>query len=199
MLGGRTRAAPVNQVPDAYSARLAASESVYNADLVPPATSYATTRSSLSAGYVEPTVKPKTGAFFGSYAWRLNGMRNFWSWGGIDMKPYTVSTPGVNSGLNGFVRSTDFQTVLVRLHDWQTNTAWFQAGWNGTGGGMFTGSKPVRYDYPSFRVEQIHTSVTGGPGSPSMRMNRSPRFTSVQSIQKYTTTPTRYKTKGTLR
>lgn len=197
---GRTRAAPVTQVPDEYSERSAAALGIYNADLVPPATSYATTRSGLSSGYVEPTIAPKTGGAFKSGKWRLNGMIQNWAWGGTDQSNRIVSLPqGANGGLNGFVNVSTFQTVLVQLHDWATNTAWYNqiGGSPMTGSGVFKGGNPVRENYPSFRVNQLQTAVTGGPGAPSMRMNRTPRFTSVQNIVKYTASPSRYNTTST--
>jgi hypothetical protein len=197
MLGRRRTGNNMPAVVDTYGERAAAAESVYNADLVPPATSWATSRSALSARYAMPTIGPKVRAFFKDNHWRLDGLKWNWSWGGIDMGRQITSLPGATggNGLAPFVRSTDFQTTLVQLHNWQTNDKWYIC-WNGTGSGMFQGSKEVRYQYPSFRVAQIDTSVTGGPGKPSMRMNRVPRYTSVQTIQKYTTTPKRYNTKG---
>jgi hypothetical protein len=127
----------------------------------------------------------------------MNGLRFNWSWGGINMGALTQSLPGVKGGgLNGFVRRTDAQPTLVQLHDWQTNDNWYIA-WNGTGAGMFQNQKAERYTYPSFRVSQVNTSLTGGPGPASMKMNLKPRFTSVQAIKKYTARPSYYNTKGT--
>jgi hypothetical protein len=160
----------------------------------PPATSFATSRSALSARLARPVVGPKVNAPFVSHKPRMNGLKFNWAWGGNDMGKHTVSLPGVKGMLNGFVRSTDFQPVLVQLHDWQTNDNWYIA-WNGTGAGMFSGSKRERYAYPSFRTAQIRTNVTGGVGTG--RMNRAPRFTSVQAIRKYTAQPSYYNTKGT--
>jgi hypothetical protein len=112
------------------------------------------------------------------------------------MLSQTGSLPGVDGGgLNGNVRSTAFQPILVQLHDWQMNDKWYIA-WNGTGSGMFQNSKKERYAYPSFRVSQVNTSLTGGPGPSTMRMGPRPRFTSVQAIQKYTAQPSYYNTQG---
>lgn len=195
---GRKRNTPAPLVaPNYYDARNSAAESVYNADLVPPATSYAATRSALHSTYVNPTVAPKTRAAFVDHHWRMNGLKFNWSWGGINMQPFTkASLPGQSGGLNGFVQSTDFQTTLVQLHDWQTNDNWYNC-WNGSGSGMFNGSKETRYTYPSFRVSQINTSVTGGPGQYTQRMQPSPRFTSVQTIQRYSAQPSYYNTRST--
>lgn len=193
---GRNQApSPIVPTSDMYAARANASLGIYNAELEPPATSYATSRSPISSRYVNPTLSPKVNAPFVSHKWRMNGLKFNWAWGGNDMGKHTVSTPGVTDGLNGFVRSTNFQTTLVQLHDWQMNDNWYIA-WNGTGAGMFGHQKPERYQYPSFRVAQVSTNVTGGVGAPSMRMNRVPRFTSVQAIRKYTAQPSYYNTKA---
>lgn len=191
------RQAPTPIVPskDSYAQRAADSLSVYNADMEPPATSYATTSSPLSAALARPTVGPKTNAAYVSRKPRMNGLRFFWSWGGLDMLRSTASLPGASGGLIPFVRSTAFQPILVQLHDWTRNDKWYIA-WNGTGSGMFQGSKKERYAYPSFRVSQVNTSLTGGPGPTTMRMNQRPRFTSVQAIKKYTAQPSYYNTKG---
>lgn len=191
------RQAPSPIVPrgDTYAKRAADSLSVYNADMEPPATSYVASTSPMSSRLARPTVGPKVNAPFVSRKERLNGLRFNWSWGGINMGNHLASTPGVTGGLNGVVRQSAFQTVLVQLHDWQTNDKWYIA-WNGTGAGMFQHQKAERYQYPSFRVSQIHTSTTGGPGPQSMRMGGRPRFTSVQAIRKYTAQPSYYNTQG---
>jgi hypothetical protein len=191
------RQAPTPIVPskDSYAQRAADSLSVYNADMEPPATSYATSTSPLSAALARPTVGPKTNAAYVSRKPRMNGLRFFWSWGAVDMLRNTASLPGSGSGLVPSVRSTAFQPMLVQLHDWTRNANWYIA-WNGTGSGMFQGSKKERYAYPSFRVSQVNTSLTGGPGPSTMRMNQRPRFTSVQAIKKYTAQPSYYNTKG---
>lgn len=195
--GGRNMApSPIVPGGDTYAKRAADSLSVYNADLEPPATSYATTRSGLSGRLARPVVGPKVNAPYVSRVPRMNGLKFNWSWGGIDMGKLVRSLPGVASGLNGFVRSTDFQTTLVQLHDWQTNDKWYIA-WNGTGAGMFQHQKKERYSYPSFRVSVIDTSLTGGAGPSTMRMNQRPQFRSVQAIRKYTAQPSYYNTKGT--
>lgn len=197
MLGRRRTGNGMPAQVDPYSQRAADAESVYNADPEVPSTSYAAAKTPLNSRYAPATENPKTNAFFKNNAWRLNGLAYNWAWGSNDMGKMGASLPSADGGLNGIVKSSAFQPLLVQLHDWQTNTAWFAAGWNGTGSGMFQGSNPIRYTYPSFRVAQVNTSVTGGAGKPSMRMNRTPRFTSVQSIKKYTVVPSRYNTTGT--
>lgn len=194
---GRNMApSPIVPTSDTYAKRASDSLSVYNADMEPPATSYVTSTSRLSSRYATPVLGPKTNAPYVSRKERMNGLKFNWAWGGNDMGKHTVSLPGVSDGLNGYVRSTNFQPVLVQLHDWQTNDQWYIA-WNGNGAGMFQHQRPERYQYPSFRVSQISTNVTGGVGAPTMRMNRVPRYTSVQRITKYTATPSYYNTKGT--
>lgn len=193
---GRNMApSPIVPTSDMYAARANAALGIYNAEMEPPATSYATSTSPVSGRYAPPTMGPKTNAPFVSFKWRMNGLKFNWAWGGNDMGKHTVSLPGVSDGLNGFVRSTKFQTTLVQLHDWQTNDQWYIA-WNGSGAGMFNGQRPERYQYPSFRASQISTNTTGGVGAPTMRMNRTPRFTSVQAIKKYTAQPSYYNTKS---
>lgn len=191
----RQAPSPIVRTPNSYAQRAADSLSVYNADMEPPATSYATSVSPISSRLARPIVGPKVNAAFVSRKERLNGLRFNWSWGGVNMGEHTESLPGVTNGLNGFVRSTAFQPVLVQLHDWQTNDQWYIA-WNGTGAGMFQHQKKERYAYPSFRVSQIDTSTTGGPGPTTMRMQPRPRFTSVQAIRKYTAQPSYYNTTG---
>lgn len=186
---------PIVPTSDMYAARANASLDVYNAEMEPPATSYVTSTSPMSGRYAPPVIAPKVNAPFVSHKPRMNGLIFNWAWGGNDMGAMTKSLPGVSGGLNGYVRSTNFQTTLVQLHDWQTNANWYIA-WNGTGAGMFQHQKQERYSYPSFRVSQIQTNVTGGVGQPSMRMNRAPRFTSVQAIRKYTAQPSYYNTRS---
>lgn len=193
---GRNQApSPIVPTSNMYAARANTSLEIYNAEMEPPATSYATSTSPISSRYAPPVEGPKTDAPFVSHKPRMNGLIFNWAWGANDMGQHTTSLPGSDHGLNGFVRSTKFQTTLVQLHDWQTNQNWYIA-WNGTGAGMFQHQKRERYAYPSFRVSQINTSVTGGPGQPTMRMNRAPRFTSVQAIRKYTAQPSYYNTKS---
>jgi hypothetical protein len=186
---------PIVPSSDRFAARANASLDIYNAEMEPPATSYVTSTSPVSSRLARPILSPKVNAAFVSRKPRLNGLFFNWAWGGNDMGKHTVSLPGVSSGLNGYVRSTNFQTTLVQLHDWQTNANWYIA-WNGTGAGMFAHQKSERYAYPSFRVSTIRTNTTGGVGPTSMRMNRSPRFTSVQAIKKYNAQPSYYNTKS---
>lgn len=195
MLGGRQSVKPIAN-SDIYAQRANTALNTYNAELVPPATSYAGVQTPLTSRYAEPTIAPKLRAFFKDSHWRMNGLLNAWSWGAINMKPYIGSLPGEGAaGLTGVVRSSDFQTQTVRLHDWQMNRNWYIA-FNGTGSGMFQGSNVIRYQYPSFRVAQINTRTSGGPGPVGMQMQPRPRFTAVQRIQKYTARPRYYDTRS---
>lgn len=196
MFGRRMAPTPIVPTRDSFAERANKSLDIYNAEMEPPATSYATSVSPVSSRLARPVIGPKVDAPFVTLKERLNGLRFNWSWGGINMGKFLASLPGASSGLNGFVRSSDAQPVLVQLHDWQTNDQWYIA-WNGTGAGMFQGQKPERYSYPSFRVSQVNTMLTGGPGPTTMRMNKRPRYTSVQAIRKYTAQPSYYNTKGT--
>jgi hypothetical protein len=193
MLGGRRSVRPLPN-SDVYAERANASLEVYNAELVPPATSWATVKSPLATkGFVTPTIAPKMRAFFKDSRFRLDGIINAWAWGSYDMGKHSISLPGSGTGLVPTVRNTDFQTQLVHLNDWQLNSKWYIF-WNGTGSGMFSGSKLPRYQYPSFRVPQISTRTSGGPGPVGMRMQPRPRFTAVQRVNKYTATPRYYNT-----
>lgn len=173
-----------------YAERANSSLSIYNAEPPIPATAFATTRSPLSARQVNPTIRPKVRAFFKDGHWRMNGIINFWSWGAVDQGANTASLP-YGGGMDGGVNSSRFQTALVQLHDWSFNLKLRQAGWNATGSGMFMGSNPIRYTYPSFRVPQLDVRTSGGPGPVGTSMQPRSRFTAVQRIPKYTA-PVRY-------
>lgn len=173
-----------------YAERANASLSIYNAEPAVPATAYATTRIPLTSDYRKPTVGPKVRAFFKDSRWNLNGIVNFWSWGGVNQGRHLASLP-YSGGMDGGVNSTRFQTTLVQLHDWSLNFGLRRAGYNATGGGFLMGSNPARYMYPSFRVPQLDTRTSGGPGPVGMSMQVRPRFTAVQRVSKYTA-PVRY-------
>lgn len=192
----RNRQRPASGPPvNPYDKRNSDAESVYNADLVPPATSYATVRSGLSVqGFAPPTLRPKTRAAYVNRIERRDGIRNMWSWGAVNMFPFTASLPKkASGGMSPGVNSTEFQPNLVQLHDWSQNDQWYIC-WNGTGSGLFQGSQEIRYDYPSFRVEQVETRTSGGPGPVGTSMQPRNRYTAVQKIRKYTATPRYYNT-----
>jgi hypothetical protein len=189
---GRGRA-PVGRAPDMYAARASAAESVYNADSSVKLESVDFSRNPMhSSNYSVPSTAPKLRAFFKSNMWRMDGIINNWAWGATDQGAHTASLP-YGGGMDGTVRSTNYQRILVQLHDWQLNRKWYVC-WNGNGGGVFSNSNPLRYEYPSFRVPQINVSLTGGPGVPTQRMQSTPRYTAVQKVQKYTANPRYYNT-----
>lgn len=190
-LGAKQRGNPVPR-GDYYAERANASLAIYNAEPERPATSYATSTAPGFSRYAPPTIAPKVRGFFKDNHWRLNGILNAWSWGGIDQGANTASLP-FGGGMDGTVRSTQFQRTLVQLHDWSQNLRWYIA-FNGTGSGMFMGSNPLRYEYPSFRVPQVNTSTSGGPGPAGMRMQQRPRYTAVQKVRKYTVQQRYYNT-----
>lgn len=190
---GRSRVQPAHNQPDLYAERANSSLAVYNAEpSVPIASVDYSAHPMVSSRYGVPTTAPKARAFFKSNFWRMDGIINNWAWGATDQFAHTASLP-FGGGMDGTVRSTSFQRILVQLHDWQENRKWYVA-WNGNGSGMFTNSNPIRYQYPSFRVPQINVSLTGGPGTPTQRMQSVPRFTAVQRVPKYTATPRYYNT-----
>jgi hypothetical protein len=107
----------------------------------------------------------------------------------------TASLP-FGGGMDGTVRRTAFQPALVQLHDWQLYPRIRMAGWNATGGGMFSGSKPVRYDYWSFRAIQPTVPTSGGPGPTGVRMQPRNRYTAVQQVTKATARQRYYATRS---
>jgi hypothetical protein len=195
MLGGKRRSQPHSNAPDLYSERLNASLSTYNAEPTVPVGLMSITQSPLTSTYRTPSVAPKMRAFFKSNFWRLDGIRNYYSWGAVNQGANTASLPS-GGGMDGTVRSTAFQPILVQLDYWSINLGLRQAGFNATGGAVFNGSKPIRYDYPSFRVPQINTALTGGAGPSTMRMQQRPRFTAVQRTQRPIAVPRYYNTQS---
>lgn len=190
-LGSKQRGNPSPR-GDYYANRSSAALDIYNAEPEKPATSYATSTAPGFSRYAPPTIRPKVRAFFKDSHWRLDGIINAWSWGGVDQGANTASLP-YGGGMDGTVRSTQFQRTLIQLHDWSQNLKWYIA-WNGTGGGVFSGSNPARYNYPSFRVPQINTRTSGGPGPVGVRMQPRPRYTAVQRVPKYTVQQRYYNT-----
>ncbi len=196
MFGVKRSGRPTSKGQDFYAERANASLAVYNAELVPPATSYATVKSGLSTHqYRTPTIAPKVRAAYVDRHLNRKGLVYAWSWGGVNMGAQTSSLP-FGGGNDGTVRSTMFQTALVQLHDWSQYLNIRQAGWNATGSGMFAGSKPVRYQYHSFRTPQPEVRTSGGPGGIGVRMQPRNRYSAVQRIQKSTTSIRYYNTRS---
>lgn len=179
-----------------YAARANMSLDVYNAELPVPATNYADVQSGLTSGLkeVHDTNNNRTAAFVTAIP-RMLGLVFNWSWGAVNQGANTRSLPQPGSGLNGLVASTKFQQTLVQLHDWQLNRRWYIA--YPMGGAVFMGGQSVRYTYPSFRTEQIKANVSGGPGVSSMTPRN--RYTAVQRVPKYNSSPRFYSTTSRMR
>lgn len=107
---------------------------------------------------------------------RRTGHRYFYAHGGITMPVNAVPTPG-----NGGVPSSAYQPILVQLHDWMVNAAWYAAGY------------PRNLGY-SFRVHQLNTQVTGGSGPGRMQVK--PVYPGVQTVRRYSVRPRVYPTKA---
>lgn len=193
MLNGKRRVQPHSNSPDLYAERASASLSLRYSDPTVPIGIMSLSTSPLTSTYRQPSIAPKVRAFFKSNFWRMEGIRSYYSWGAINQGANTASLPG-GGGMDGTVRSTNFQPILVQLDYWTRNFALRQAGYNATGGAVFNGSKPIRYEYASFRVPQINTALTGGAGPNSMRMQQRPRFTAVQRTQRPVAVPRYYNT-----
>jgi len=172
---------------DPYAQRAAKAEDVYNASLNPPATSYAAVRSGLNAHMAMPASKAWTGAPFVSHKWIRNGLRYMWAWGGINMGQYKgLPFSGAQSGM---VNSSEFQTTLTQLHDWQTNDRWYIC--YPAASVMFGSQHNLGL---SFRTPQLQTQTTGG--SWPARMGPRNRYTRVQRVPRYDATPRSYNTKS---
>lgn len=150
----------------------------YRGDLVPPVTSYASAAANLPmrTRLTVPASTNRTGSPVVSRADRRDGLRYYYSHGGIQMPVNGVPRPGA-----GGVLSSAHQTVLVQLHDWVTNNAWFAAGY------------PRNMGY-SFRAQQLQTKATGGPTSAAMQQK--PVFARVQRVPRYSVVPNRYPTRA---
>jgi hypothetical protein len=172
---------------DVYAQRLAKSEDIYNASLNPPATSYAGVRSGLTSRLAAPADFKWTGAPIVSHKWIRKGLRYMWAWGGSDMLQFKGPP---NSGPDsGQVNSTQFQPTLVQLHDWQTNDRWYIC--YPAASVMFGSLHNLGL---SFRTPQLQTQTTGG--SWPARMTPRNRYTKVQKVSQYNTTPQAYNTKS---
>lgn len=155
------------------------SEVSYRGDLIPPVTSYASAAANLPmrTRLAIPASTNRTGSPVVSRADRRDGLRYFYSHGGIQMPVPSVPRPGP-----GGVVSSAYQQVLVQLHDWATNNQWFAAGY------------PRNLGY-SFRAQQLQTKASGGPTSAVMQQK--PVFARVQRVPRYSVVPNRYPTRST--
>ena len=145
-------------------------------DLVAPITTYASSArwSPMHVRLDVPACSNRTSSAVVTRRPRRGGLDYHYSHGAeVRMMPQ-VPTPGA-----GGVRSSTFQPILVQLHDWCINRAWFAAG------------------YPrnlglSTRVDQLKTNVSGG--STDAAMDQRPLFPRVQRIPRYSVKPASYKT-----
>ena len=186
LMGQSVSARPVG-TNDAYAQRLAKAEDVYNASQNPPATSYAGVQTPLlSRLAVAPDVK-WTGAPIVSHKWIRQGLRYMRSWGGLNMGEF--ERPPISGPESGNVNSSQFQTTLVQLHDWQTNDRWYIC--YPAASVMFGSQHNLGL---SFRTPQLETQVTGG--SWPARMTPRNRYKKVQQVPQYNTAPRAYNTKS---
>jgi len=181
-----------------YAQRANDSLSIWNAEPTPPpSTNYADVKSGLTTPLkaVHAVNSNRTAAFVSRIP-RMLGLVFNLSWGAVNQGANTASLPHTGSNaMDGIVRNTMFQQVLVQLHDWQTNRRWYIN--YPMAGAVFMGSKPVRYTYPSFRTQQVNTNVSGGPGQSSMTPRN--RYTAVQRVPKYNVTPRFYSTTSAMK
>lgn len=150
----------------------------WEGDLPAPVTTYASAQANLPmrTRLLVPPSTNRSGAPVVNRVPRRNGQKFFYSHGGIEMPSRLVPRPGA-----GGVFSSAFQTMLIQLHDWMINGAWFAAGY------------PRNLGY-SWRNGQIDTNATGGPGKGQMQ--QTPVFTRIQTVRRATVNPPRYNTKA---
>jgi hypothetical protein len=155
-----------------------AGEITYRGDLPAPVTTYASAQANLPmrTRLTVPAGTNRTGAPVVNRVPRRNGLRYFYSHGGIRMPFGGVPRPGA-----GGVTSSAFQQILVQLHDWVTNRNWYEGGY------------PQNLGL-SFRAQQLVTKATGGPTSAAMETK--PVFAKVQTVRRYSVTPPRYPTRS---
>lgn len=195
-LGRRNRAG--SALPAGYfeGRASAARNSKKGEDVYDPVSHYAGVVSPLTTNLPFQNAGPRIWSMIVGRRLRWNGISTVFEWGADNMAPYTkTSTPRVDGGMTGQLSVSEDQPVLIQNRTWSLNTGWYNC-WNGTGGAVFNGSRPERYDYPSFRVAQLDTSVTGGPGPTTQRMGRRAMYTRVQAIPKYRIAPRRYNTRS---
>lgn len=148
-------------------------------DLPPPVTTYASALRN-TALFSQNQIQHSTnvqGSMVVNRRPRRNGLRYFYSHGGVVQPAPQVPTPGA-----GGVRNSLYQTILVQLHDWSTNLAIFAAGY------------PRNLGYTT-RVSQLQTKVSGGPTNATM--DTKPIFPAVQRVRRYTVQPRTYQTRST--
>lgn len=158
-----------------------------NADPMPvPATSYATTRTPMSAPYrPEQGVQNRTRSASVSRKPRMNGLDFDYVHGDTNMG----GNVRVAMKATGQVESTVYQPVMRNLWDWCLNRKWYICYPAAT---VMNGGKHNLA--LSIRVDQLKTTKTGGPGK--ARMAGKPAFVKVQDIRRYSSIPATYQTKS---
>jgi len=152
----------------------------YEGDLPSPVSSYAGSYQSTamgSRGFSQGSSTAWTRSAVVQRRARQNDLLYVYSHGGAEQKT-RLPFPG---GADGRVRSSLFQTMLVRLNDFTENMGWYAAGY------------PRNLGW-SFRVPQIRTNPTGG-STPS-RMTAQQVLTKVQQVPRYSTVPPAYATRS---
>jgi len=121
----------------------------------------------------------RSGAAFVQRRNRRRGMIQLYAHGS-QKRQRTMPVGGVQNG-SGTVDVSSFnRTNIPPIFNGTFNGALWQAGY------------PRNLGF-SFRVEQLRTNTTGGPGP--AQMNIRPRFNRVQTIRRYNATPKAYNTK----
>lgn len=154
------------------------SKIVWEGDLPAPITTYASSQRNsplFSQNQVQRSSN-RTGSMVVNRRPRRNGLRYWYSHGGIVMPAPQVPTPGA-----GGVRQSVYQNILVQLHDWSQNLALFAAGY------------PRNLGY-STRVPQLVTKASGGPTDATM--DARPLFPRVQRVRRYSVTTPTYNTRS---
>lgn len=145
-----------------------------------PATQYAMSDTPLRSVDIQPSVQ--TAMSNASIVQRANQKWGMSSTGGYGSRE--EDTPQLNKP----VPSSKFQDWLIGPQtNYSMNSMWYIAYPAATV--MFGGQHNLAL---SERVPQLVTRTTGGPGPGSMR--QAPRFKSVQTVPRYSTMPTSYKT-----
>lgn len=178
---------PVNSAPNSQDRAAAIYSGVYP-ELEKPATSYASTRTPLSAtnpANVEAAQLKLAAAAMPPIVdrhERRDGQLYEYAYGNIP-----VAVPQMPQA----VFSSHFQPSLTTLHPWMINTGWYicyPAATVMNGGKHNLGL--------SEKTPQVSTRISGGPGTTNQIMNSRPRFSKVQRIPRYPTGPSAYKTKS---
>lgn len=162
-----------------YYAGQSAALNVYETNLPDFAPAMVTTPQRLTSNNDVPFTGRKINSAYVNRIERMDGIQAVYGHGAVNMGEETKGPRSVDSGA---VNSTMYQPLLSQIHYYSKNLKWYIAYPNA--GAVFYGGNPIRQEYFSMRVPQITTSVTGGPGPHTQRMQPKPRFTSVQTIRR---------------